>query len=458
MTDFHAGASVCSPSRAALLTGRLGLRTGVVRNFVPESVGGIPTSETTLGEVLQGAGYRTAMLGKWHLGLTPGHHPVDRGFSCYLGVPYSVDMGCSDVPGDNLPQCQPCLHDNSIHQFSELNTTKCLFDYIGLPLYCNKTICHQPVSLPELSKAYASFAQEFIHNSDGRPYFLYAALSHVHVPLAHATQFENITGHGVFADTLYELDWLVGVILSAVATAPGGDNTLVWFTSDNGPWEAKCSLAGSAGGFTASWQRTLGGGGSGSKATVWEGGHRVPSIVYWPGVVQAGVRSDALLSALDILPTLLRITNASLPLHRRLDGRDMSSVILGSSNDGHQVLFHPNGNLDFLCSDVGAVRIGTYKVVYYTGGVADCSGRAGPLRHYPDVPLIFDLAADPTESSPLDSSGWAYLSIQQAASEALLQLEVSIRTDNVSTVNYGTSAAAKPCCWGESPICRCPWD
>ncbi|PSN36850.1 hypothetical protein C0J52_14969 [Blattella germanica] len=239
LTDFHAGASVCTPSRAALLTGRLGLRTGVTKNFGDWALGGIPTNETTIAEILQDAGYKTAML------------------------------------------------ENSVYRF--VPTPRYCFEN-ALPLYENQSIAHQPVSLVNLSTMYADFARNFIQEQNtSEPYFLYAALSHMHVPLAHADRYENITGRGVYADTLREMDGLVESIISVVRETD--NNTLIWFTSDNGPWEVKCQYAGSVGPFIGMWQESPegGGGGSSAKTTIWEAGHRVPSILYWPGHIEMSV-------------------------------------------------------------------------------------------------------------------------------------------------------------------------
>nr|CAD7410107.1 unnamed protein product [Timema cristinae] len=330
----------------------------------------------------------------------------------------------------------------------------CPYQNIALPLYANRTIKHQPVDITGLAAQYAAFARNFILESRNSPFFLYAALSHIHVPLAHAALFNNVTGRGVFTDTLYEMDWLVGEILEAAHAA--GNNTLVWFMSDNGPWEVKCQLAGSQGPYTGFWQRTAGGGGSASKTTVWEAGHRVPSIVHWQGRIKAGSVSAALVSALDVLPTLVSLTNSTLPLHRHLDGMDVSGILTGSSQRAHQVLFHPNCDAG-PDGEIGAVRIGEYKTVFYTGGVPDCSGTIGPLVHH-TPPLIFNLAVDPSESSPLEPKQEQYQDVLRVTSQTLADLLQDIRGDNTSTVDYSTSSDARPCCDENSAICRCTWD
>ncbi|KDR24307.1 Arylsulfatase G [Zootermopsis nevadensis] len=455
LTDFHAGASVCTPSRGALLTGRLGLRTGLTKNFGTDSLGGIPTNETTIAEILSSAGYRTAMLGKWHLGTQPGHHPLDKGFHSYLGVPYSLDMGCSDPPGANVPLCPACPEENSVYLYDSA-PSDCIMDP-ALPLYRNRSIAHQPVKLADLATMYAEFASNFIHNTSSAPYFLYAALSHMHVPLAHASQYDNVTGRGEYMDTLQELDGLVESILSAVKQT--NNNTLFWFTSDNGPWEEKCGLSGSVGPFIGMWQASPEGGGGGSvaKRTIWEAGHRVPSIVYWPQHIKAGTVSNALTSSLDILPTLTSLAGVNLPADRYFDGKDMSSLITGGVRSIREVLFHPiNGNGED--GEIGAVRLGCYKVVYYTGGVPDCFRQSGPAQSHADSPLVFNLDVDPSESSPLDRNSSEYFVAAGLARMALMGLRQSVRADNTSTVDYSSSQEGRVCCDRDSPICRCPWD
>ncbi|KAJ9578501.1 hypothetical protein L9F63_005230 [Diploptera punctata] len=456
LTDFHAGASVCTPSRAALLTGRLGLRTGVTKNFGADALGGIPSNETTVAEILQAAGYRTAMLGKWHLGTRKGHHPLDKGFQSYLGVPYSLDMGCADPPGANIPACPACPEDNSVYRF--VSAPESCYMGTALPLYQDKTVSHQPVELAQLTTMYAEFAKNFIQNaSSSAPYFLYAALSHMHVPLAQAEKYSNVTGRGEYADTLREMDGLVESILSAVGDSV--NNTLIWFTSDNGPWQVKCGLAGSVGPYLGMWQASDQGGGGGSvaKMTVWEAGHRVPSILYWPGHIQAGRVSGALTSALDIVPTLTALGEGNLPSDRQFDGTDMTPIITGSSETIRNVLYHPNSGVGE-SGVIGAVRIDNYKVVYYSGGVPDCSGGAGPEQNLTDTPLVFDVGSDDSESSPLDKTSSEYQQIVELATQYLLDLQHNISTDNTSSVDYQSGEQGRVCCDQDSPICRCPWD
>ncbi|XP_042772445.1 arylsulfatase G isoform X9 [Panthera leo] len=294
--DFHAAASTCSPSRASLLTGRLGLRNGVTHNFAVTSVGGLPLNETTLAEVLRQAGYVTGMIGKWHLGHHGSYHPNFRGFDYYFGIPYSHDMGCTDTPGYNHPPCPACPRGDgdgpSRPPFSQdarwlrvhvaggevkCHTSRrcppyqlrlgghicghtwtherdCYTD-VALPLYENLNIVEQPVNLSGLAQKYAEKATQFIQHASasGRPFLLYVALAHMHVPLSGTRLSADRRGRRPYGAALREMDRLVGQIKDKVDRT-ARENTFLWFTGDNGPWAQKCELAGSVGPFTGSWQ------------------------------------------------------------------------------------------------------------------------------------------------------------------------------------------------------------
>uniref|UniRef100_A0A7M4FL89 Arylsulfatase G n=1 Tax=Crocodylus porosus TaxID=8502 RepID=A0A7M4FL89_CROPO len=403
LVDFHSAASTCSPSRASLLTGRLGTRNGVTHNFAVTSVGGLPLNETTLAEVLQDAGYLTAVIGKWHLGHNGLYHPNFRGFDYYFGIPYSHDMGCTDTPGYNLPPCPACPWHSASARKSE------------------------------------------------RPFFLYLALAHMHVPLVIAQPPSCSSVKDVYGASLREMDTLVGQLKEEIDSS-GEENTLLWFTGDNGPWAQKCELAGSVGPFIGTWQCQRGG--SSAKQTTWEGGHRVPALAYWPGKIPANVTSAALLSTLDIFPTVVSLANATLPPHRRFDGLDVSDVLFGQSHNGHKMLFHPNSGAAGKDGEIKALRLAQYKAFYTTGGAKACDGSIGLEKHH-DPPLIFNLERDAQEQEPLDTKSSEYQAMFPAVTRAFANILQDIATDNVSTADYSRNPAATPCCNPQHVVCRC---
>ncbi|NWI57596.1 ARSG Arylsulfatase, partial [Calyptomena viridis] len=446
--DFHSAASTCSPSRASLLTGRLGVRNGVTHNFAITSVGGLPLNETTLAEVLQEAGYSTGAIGKWHLGHHGGHHPNFRGFDYYFGIPYSHDMGCTDTPSYNLPPCPPCPR----HSAAARMARKDCYTEVALPLFENVTIVQQPVNLSSLATRYAEEAAQFIQQASDsrRPFFLYLALAHMHVPLWDPLS-PPASGRGIYGSSLSEMDALVGRI-KQVADSHGKGNTLVWFTGDNGPWAQKCELAGRLGPFVGAWQRHRGG--SSAKQTTWEGGHRVPAVVYWPGHIPAKRTSHALLSTLDIFPTLVALAGAALPPNRRLDGLDVSPVLFGWSDEGHEVLLHPNSGAAGKEGEIEALRLAQYKAFYTTGGALACDGSTGPAEHH-QPPLVFNLDRDIQEQEPLDVASREYQAVLPVISRAYARALEDIAADNVSVADYSKDPAVVPCCSTQHVACRC---
>eukprot|EP01063_Lacrimia_lanifica_P000406 TRINITY_DN101_c11_g1_i1.p1 TRINITY_DN101_c11_g1~~TRINITY_DN101_c11_g1_i1.p1 ORF type:complete len:532 (+),score=167.88 TRINITY_DN101_c11_g1_i1:43-1638(+) len=463
-TDFHVAASVCSVSRAALLTGRLGLRTGVVHNFSPTSRYGLPRTEVTLAEALQKAGYRTGAIGKWHLGTTPGYHPTYRGFDKYLGIPYSVDMGCTDVGGYDLPHAKVC----SPGPLPPGTGT------LPLPLYrsdvhcnganatCDGAIVEQPVNFSTLSGRYAAFADEFIGNAtkDAKPFFLYVPFSHIHTPQYVAPRNAGRSGKagraGHFYDTLMELDDTVGSIVASLKTHGVEEDTLVFFTADNGPWEVKCDLTGSVGPFTGLWQKTHGGGGSSAKTTLWEGGHRVIGLARWSGRIAPRV-SAATASSLDYFPTLLRLAGVPVPADRAYDGVDLSDVLFHGAETAHTTLFHPNSGASGVNGALDAVRWNDdhgnqWKAIYQTGGAPACGGGHGTVAHH-DVPLLFNLAEDPAESTALDTAAAPYKAVVEEITRLRAAQMQSVNGTYRSVVDYSAGVQYEPCA-GYPTDCR----
>ncbi|XP_019902293.2 arylsulfatase G isoform X5 [Esox lucius] len=411
LTDFHSPASTCSPSRAALLTGRHGLRNGVTHNFAVGSVGGLPLSETTLAEILHQNGYYTAMI------VQIQHYRVSKAghSSCYSKV--------------------------------------------ALPLFENETIVEQPLDLWRLTQRYTSTALDVILKArkQAQPFLLYMALAHMHVPLSphfHVPlpSAPHPSEGAVYAASLRDMDELVGAIKNA-SDASEKDNTLIWFTGDNGPWDQKCLYSGSVGPFQGKWQTSRGGGSA--KRTTWEGGHRVPTVAYWPGRVPANSTSSALLSGLDIFPTLLSLAGVKPLPDRRYDGMDATDVLLHGTETGHKFLFHPNSGAAGKYGDLQTVRMGRHKAFYITGGAEACSGSTGKEELH-DPPLIFDLSQDKAEETTLDPTTEEYREAEERGRRAREVLLYDIATDPLlSTADYTTDQSAAPCCDRRHASCRC---
>ena len=299
LTSFYASAPVCSASRYSLLTGRYAIRAGINGALMPESKGGLGADETTLADILKTAGYRTGMVGKWHLGNRPGFFPTEHGFDAYFGLLYSNDMIRPWVQTD-LP----------------------------MRLYRGTQELPGEVDHATLTERYTEEALSVIRENKDRPFFLYFAHSMPHVPLGVPPRFAGRSANGRYGDVIEMIDWSAGQVLDALRDAGVERNTLVIFTSDNGPWmdmpprmlvEPRIvrTDAGSAGPLR------------GSKGTSWEGGTRVPFLARWPGHIPAGSVSADMARTLDILPTLAGIAGARLPAGRTVDGRDIRAFLEG---------------------------------------------------------------------------------------------------------------------------------
>ncbi|HMQ50419.1 MAG TPA: sulfatase [Saprospiraceae bacterium] len=332
-TSFYAAASVCTPSRAALLTGRYPIRNAPY-NFGPESKDGLPLEEITLAEVLKKKGYKAQAIGKWHLGHLPAYLPTARGFDSFYGLPYSNDM--------ILPWCPWLTESDKLFLYED-----------GLPV---KEIGYDQENL---TVDYTQKATAFIREHRDEPFFLYLAHNMPHLPISTAKAFVGKSQAGLYGDVVETIDWSMGEIFRAIQEAGIEQNTLVVFASDNGPWQnlPKRMLqkgvlethAGSAGML------------KGSKATTYEGGFRVPAIVRWPGKIPAQQVSREVVNTMDIFATLVEIAGAELPADRKIDGRSIYPLLTGE----RQATSHPF----FYCREavLEAVRVGKWKLRYTTG-------------------------------------------------------------------------------------------
>jgi arylsulfatase A len=321
-TNFYVTSSVCSPSRASLLTGRLPARNGVGGVLVPGQAGLAPP-EFTIAEMLKSKGYKTACYGKWHLGDNPAYLPTKHGFDEYFGVPYSNDMYIGS--GQPFSETIQFNDDYSIEKakaeqaFVQQNlknraaiTTSDLKDKV--PLFLNDSIVEYPANQATLTQRYFDKAIDFMKIASREPFFLFITPAMPHIPLFASERFRHKSKAGLYGDAVEEIDFNVGRLLDYLKRSKLDKNTLVIFTSDNGPWLEKKEDAGSAFPFR------------GGKFTTYEGGVRVPCIMQWPSVIPAGKVSNQLVSSLDLFPTIAGYTNASLSA-TEIDGFDVSSVL-----------------------------------------------------------------------------------------------------------------------------------
>ena len=362
-TDFYAGANLCTPSRAALLTGRHPVRSGMAGGpkrhvLYPNATNGLPASEITIAEMLKSAGYATACIGKWHLGDKPEFLPNRHGFDYFFGLPYSNDMN---------PRSARVRREES----GSLNPDYKKFD---VPLMRNQETLERPVDQTTLTRRYTQEAVRFITEHQSKPFFIYLPHTFPHVPLFASAEFRGKSVRGLYGDTVEELDWSVGEILAALRRLNLAEKTLVIFTSDNGPWLNQKVNSGSAGLLRD------------GKAGTWEGGHRVPAIAWWPGTIKGGRVSSGIVSALDLFPTCAQLAGASLPADRALDGVDQTPLLRGTGDSKREVVHYYYGD------QLYAVRKGAYKAAFVTH---DGYGAQPPEKH--DPPLLFHLPSDPAE-------------------------------------------------------------
>ncbi|QGY42558.1 sulfatase-like hydrolase/transferase [Maribellus comscasis] len=362
-TNFYVAASVCTPSRAGLLTGRLPIRSGMCNEkphvLTIRSKGGLPQKEITIAQALKGAGYQTACIGKWHLGHLPQFLPTAHGFDYYYGIPYSNDMNFDkDKAGDKT-------------LFEAKKSPE--IEYFDVPLMRNTEIIERPVEQSTITKRYTYEAINFIEENKEKPFFLYLAHAIPHVPLYRSAEFEGISLRGKFGDVIEELDWSVGRILSTLKENGLDKNTLVVFTSDNGPWLIYDEQGGSAGLLR------------GGKGETFEGGMREPAIFWGEGLVKPGVVMD-MGTTMDLLPTFCKLADVKLRNDRIYDGYDISPVLSGEGKSKRDMVFYYRG------TDVFAIRKGAYKAHFYTQ-----SGYGKDERKLQDPPLLYNLEIDPSE-------------------------------------------------------------
>lgn len=358
-TNFYVAAPVSTPSRAALLTGRLPVRTGMSsekrRVLFPDSNGGLPPGEITLARLLKDHGYRTAAVGKWHLGHKSPFLPTDHGFESYFGIPYSNDM-------DKIEKTD-YLTLADLERYQAYN----------VPLMRDDRIVERPADQRTITRRYTEEIIDKIRSYKKEPFFLYLAHSFPHIPLFRSGEFKDRSLAGIYGDVIEEIDWSVGRILETLKEEKIAEKTLVIFTSDNGPWLTFKTHGGSAGLLR------------GGKGGTFEGGMREPTIFWWPGKIKPGVVME-MGTTMDLLPTFCNLANVSIPNDRIYDGYDISPVIFGTGSNPRDVVYY------YRDTEIFAIRKGAYKAHFITQ-----SEYGSSTRTVHDPPLLYNLNVDPSE-------------------------------------------------------------
>jgi arylsulfatase len=362
-THFYSANPVCSPSRAALMTGRYPTRVGVPAVLHPQHKTGLPDSETTIAQMLKPSGYKTMCVGKWHLGHLPQYLPTKRGFDEYFGIPYSNDM-------------KPRL------------------------LLHNEETIEETATLETLTPRYTEQAVKFIERSKDAPFFLYMPHTYPHIPLAASPRFRGKSPHGIYGDVIEELDWSVGEVLGALKKHGLDNNTLIMFSSDNGPW-----YQGSPGRLR------------GRKGMTWEGGVREPFLARMPGRIPKGKVCSGLAGTVDVLPTVAKLCGAKLPANP-LDGIDIWPMLTGQKNEIEREAYLYFDNVHLQCARLGRYKlhVARYNSVAY-GGIP-AGGRVNVALKSPE---LYDVVADVDESYDIAAEKPEIVTNIQARIERLIK-------------------------------------
>ncbi|XP_069748162.1 steryl-sulfatase isoform X2 [Narcine bancroftii] len=509
LTQHIAAASLCTPSRAAFLTGRYPVRSGM-SSFHKLSIyifaagsGGLPTNETTFVKLLKEQGYSTALIGKWHLGLNCEthddhcHHPAHYGFDYFYGLPLSNLRNCHPNSGDIFIVGSRRTVRTMVQVMVLALFTLLLLDYLGLlkipwralafvcstalfllsvvvllfisqfrNLNCilmeNEKISQQPFSFDNLTQRMTSKATSFIERNSDRPFLLFMSYIQVHTALFASQEFLGKSKHGFYGDSVEEMDWSVGQILASLERLNQSKQTLIYFTSDQGAHVEEISDGGEVqGGWNGIYK--------GGKSTNWEGGIRVPGLLRWPGVLTPGKRVDGPTSNMDIFPMVVNLAQGTMPSDRTIDGRDLMPLLQGDIKQSeHEFLFH------YCNRYLSAVRWHprnsslVWKAHFFTPnfnpegsqGCFDtfvCFCHGSYITHH-SPPLLYNLLKDPSEAIPLTPiSEPRYHQILKAINAATLRHQKSLTPvpDQLSLNNVVWKPWLQPCCSSSWQLCRC---
>ena len=372
-TDYYAPAALCTPSRAGLLTGcypkRIGMEKFVILTWDKH---GIHNDELTLPELFKQADYKTACIGKWHVGHEKPFLPNQQGFDYFSGIPYSNDMGTEWYLPENGPKKYHAAYDKLRPIYKKLAKTP-------LPVYRNNHIVGQDPEQTALTQNYTQDTIAFIKENKDNPFFIYLAHPMPHTPLYASKAFRGKTSRGIYGDVMEEVDWSVGEIMKTLKETGLDEKTIVVFTSDNGPW----LLMGDHGGSALPLRD--------GKATTWEGGMRVPAIIRWPGKIPQGKNCERMVSGMDFLPTFADILGIDLPKDRKIDGLSILPLLKnpqGPAVRSELVYFNVNGYPE-------AIRSGNWKLHLLKAKGWDEKAN-GPFK-----PFLVDLSKDISERTNL---------------------------------------------------------